>query len=215
MRILRSAVIKSPRFSALGPTVPARLLQEALVIFVFKQISQFGSFGKCVWTLCLPEPGSTFARDSTCNSWEELEVSRYPSSRFPRGSEGLRSSTRLSLNSCSRSGKSCNRSLCTSSHLSGIPMILAELPERTAGVSSRNVTVTNKSNSLTYTVASLVCSSPSSDSSMSSWSPTQQSSSPTYWPCACSLRNPLQTLFLPALLLTQPGVPILPRASRM
>ena len=34
--------------SDLGTTVPARLLQEALVIFVFKQISQCGSFGKCV-----------------------------------------------------------------------------------------------------------------------------------------------------------------------
>ena len=33
------------KFSALGTTVPARLLQEALVVFVFKQISQFGSFG--------------------------------------------------------------------------------------------------------------------------------------------------------------------------
>ena len=43
-----------------GTTVPVRLLQEALVNFVFKQISQFRSFGKCVWTLCIPEPGSTF-----------------------------------------------------------------------------------------------------------------------------------------------------------
>ena len=41
-------------------------------------------------------------------------------------------------------------------------MILAEFPrERTAGVSSRSTTVTNKANSLTYTVASsLVCTSP-------------------------------------------------------
>ena len=46
---------------------------------------------------------------------EELEVSRYPSSGFPRGSKGLRSSTKFSLNSCSQSGKSCSRSLCTSS----------------------------------------------------------------------------------------------------
>ena len=35
-----------PNFSDLGTTVPARLLQEDIVIFVFKQISQFGSFGK-------------------------------------------------------------------------------------------------------------------------------------------------------------------------
>ena len=66
-----------------GTTVPARLLQEALVIFVFKQISQFGSFGRCENTLCLPEPRSTFARGSIGNSWEELAVSRYPSSRYP------------------------------------------------------------------------------------------------------------------------------------
>ena len=38
------------KFSALGTTVPARLLQEAPVIFVLKQISQFGSSGKCVYT---------------------------------------------------------------------------------------------------------------------------------------------------------------------
>ena len=49
------------------------------------------------------------------NSREELEVSRYPRSGFHRGSEGLRSWTKFSLNSCGQSGKSCNRSLCTSS----------------------------------------------------------------------------------------------------
>ena len=61
-------LLKTPKFSALGTTVPLRFLQEALVIFVFKQMSQFGSFGKCVWTLCLPEPCSTFARDSVGNT---------------------------------------------------------------------------------------------------------------------------------------------------
>ena len=42
------------------------------------------------------------------------------------------------------------------------PVIFAEFPsERTGGVSSRSITVTNKSNSLTYTVASsFVCTSP-------------------------------------------------------
>ena len=35
--------------------------------------------------------------------------------RFPRSSDELRSSTKLSLNSCTQSGKSCNRSLCASS----------------------------------------------------------------------------------------------------
>ena len=36
--------------------------RSSLLFFVFKQISQFGSFGKCVNTLFLPEPGSTFGR---------------------------------------------------------------------------------------------------------------------------------------------------------
>ena len=36
------------KISALGTTVPARLLQEALVISVSKQKSQFWSFGKCM-----------------------------------------------------------------------------------------------------------------------------------------------------------------------
>ena len=48
LRKLWSAEIKWPEISALGMTALARLLQEDLVIFVFKQISQFGSFGKCV-----------------------------------------------------------------------------------------------------------------------------------------------------------------------
>ena len=80
--------------------------------FVFQQISQFGSFGKCVQTLCLPEPGSTFARDSIGDSWEELEVSSFLG-RVSRGSVRLRSSTKFSLKSCSHSSKSYNRSLCT------------------------------------------------------------------------------------------------------
>ena len=75
LRTLWSAVIKSPKCSALGTTVPVRLLQDAFVIFVFKQISQFGSFEKCVSTLCSPELGSTFARGSIGSSWDDLEVS--------------------------------------------------------------------------------------------------------------------------------------------
>ena len=42
-------------------------------------------------------------------------MSRYPGSEFHRGSKRLCSSTKLSLNSCSQSSNSCNRSLCTSS----------------------------------------------------------------------------------------------------
>ena len=56
--------------------------------FVFKQISQFGSFGKWVKMLCLPD--ITFARGSEGNSWEELEASRC---------SGKLSSTRPCLNS--------------------------------------------------------------------------------------------------------------------
>ena len=182
-------------------------------------------------------------------------MSRCPGAGFLRGSEGLRSSTKSSLKSCSQSSKSCNRSLCTSSRPScfcfrclavyagSFPVPphsyfhffrLRDFPctcrrqtqspemkmskkyvwlmyrnlstnqvnewhivryvainvvalfwwvvvfdrwsngrytldplqsfarERTAGVSPRNNTATNKSNSLTYTVASsLVCTSPS------------------------------------------------------
>ena len=33
-------------------------------IFVFNHVSQLVSFRKCVFSLCLPEPGSTFARGS-------------------------------------------------------------------------------------------------------------------------------------------------------
>ena len=53
LRTLWSAVIKTPKFSARGTAVPARLLQEALVNFVLKQMSQFRSFGKRVKMLCL------------------------------------------------------------------------------------------------------------------------------------------------------------------
>ena len=52
-RTLWSAVIKSPKFSALGTTVPVRLLQGALVILVRKQISQFLSLGKLVSIMCV------------------------------------------------------------------------------------------------------------------------------------------------------------------
>ena len=87
LRTLWSAVIKSPKFSALGTTVLVRLLQKAFVIFVLKQVLQFRSFGKWVKRLCLL--CTTFARRSEGNSWAELEASRC---------SGTLSSTRLSLN---------------------------------------------------------------------------------------------------------------------
>ena len=84
---LRTLVIKSPKLSALGTTVRVRLLQEALVIFVLKQVSHLLSFG------------------SKGNSWEELEASRC---------SGTPSSTSPCLNSCSQYGTPCNSSLCNS-----------------------------------------------------------------------------------------------------
>ena len=50
---------------ALGTTVPAHLLQEALVCL---QADIAIWIGKCVRTQCLPEPGSTFACGSMGNS---------------------------------------------------------------------------------------------------------------------------------------------------
>ena len=95
--------------------VPVRLLQEALVIFVFQQISQCGSFGKCVYTLCSLERGSTFARGFIGSSWDELEVFRLPCSGLLQGSVEALPSTTHSLNSCCQLGNSCDMSLCTSS----------------------------------------------------------------------------------------------------
>ena len=89
------------------------MAEIALVILVFKHISQFGSFGKCVNTLCIPEPGSTYARGSIGGSWDELEVSALLCIRSPRSSSEVLSSIKFSLNSSSQSGNSCDISLCT------------------------------------------------------------------------------------------------------
>ena len=96
LRTLWSAVIKSPNFSARGTTLPIRLLHGALVILVLWQISQFRSFGKWVWTLCLPK--STLLVCSKDGSWEELACESLRS--------GTMSSTRFYLNSWSHSGMS-------------------------------------------------------------------------------------------------------------
>ena len=83
-------------------------------------------------------------------------------------------------------------------------MILTELPEKELWVCLREpLTVTEKYNFLTYSGSLLRFasrrwpSSPSWDSSISSWSPTLQSES-FLLPFACSLRNPPQTLCLPS-----------------
>ena len=85
LRTLWPAVFKSPKFSALGTTVPARLLQEALFMFVFKQDIAFWVLRKVRKTLCLPEPGSTFARGSIGSSRDDMEVSWLPCSGFHQG----------------------------------------------------------------------------------------------------------------------------------
>ena len=91
-----------------------------------------------MWRNSSTSQGQRMVRSSQyCNSWEELAVARYPSSGVSCGTKRLRSSTKFSLNSCSQSGKSCNRSLCTSSdspflflfsvlwiHAAGLPMLL-------------------------------------------------------------------------------------------
>ena len=92
--------------------------------------------------------------------------------------------------------------------------------ERTAGVSSRSITVTNKSNSWTHTVASsLVCTSPLAvitvvgllDVLMVSNSAEFGSRLLAMWHTRSGIHYKLS--FLRLFLLTQPGVPILPRAS--
>ena len=82
-------------------------IQADIAIWVLRKVR--------VDTMLTPEPGSTFARGPIGNSWEELEVSWSLGAGFLRGSAGHCSSTNFSLKSCSQSGKSCNRSLCTSS----------------------------------------------------------------------------------------------------
>ena len=86
LKILWSAVIKYQKFP-LGRDCTNTFSARSPCFFVFKQKSQFGSFGKCVKTLCLPETGSTFARRSTGASWQELEVLWSPSG-YLQGSIG-------------------------------------------------------------------------------------------------------------------------------
>ena len=88
--LLWSAVIKSPKLSARGTTLPIRLLHGALVILVLWQISQSRSFGKWVLPLCLPK--ATLLIGSKDDSWEELACESLCS--------GTLSSTRFSLNFC-------------------------------------------------------------------------------------------------------------------
>ena len=96
LRTLWSVVIKSPKFSARSTASPLRLLHGTLVISVRLQISQFRSLGKWVWTLCLPKSSRLFVVGSKETSWEELA--------WEPPCNGISSSTKFSLNSCSHSG---------------------------------------------------------------------------------------------------------------
>ena len=96
LKTLWSAVIKSPKFTARGTASPLRLLHGALVILVRLQISQFRSLGKWVSTLCLPKSSRLFVVGSKKASWEELA--------WEPPCNGISSSTKISLNSCSHSG---------------------------------------------------------------------------------------------------------------
>ena len=71
--LIEDFVIRSYQFtifSALGATVPARLLQGALVILILKQTSQFRSFGKWFLILCFLDFVTTFVGFSRSDSRE-------------------------------------------------------------------------------------------------------------------------------------------------
>ena len=96
LRTLWSAVIKSPKLTARGTGSPLRLLHGALVILVRLQISQFRSWGKWVWTLCLPKSSRLISIGFEETSWEEQA--------WEPPCTGISSSTKISLNSGSHSG---------------------------------------------------------------------------------------------------------------
>ena len=82
-------------------------LQSDIAIWVLRKLR--------IDTPCVPNPVPLLLAAPLGSSWDELEVSWSLGAGFRRGSKGLLSSTKFSLNSCSQSGRSCNRSLCTSS----------------------------------------------------------------------------------------------------
>ena len=113
--LLRSAVIKSPIFRS---GYDCTSTSSARSLSTFSSSNRYRNLGpseSACRHCAYPNPGSTFARDSIGNSWEELEVSRCPCDGSPRSSTRTLSSTKFSLNSCSLSGKSRNSSHCNSS----------------------------------------------------------------------------------------------------
>ena len=208
LKILWSAVIKSPKCSALGS--PARRLQKALVVPLlviheknwqcFDPLAQ--GFPVALWDY-FHQPNSLWNPDASpashaiyrCVLLRVLHF--YVCFRFllvclcsgsPRSSSlvlPLHPGTGFSVYLLTSNTESCDEDdeeVCVgvveelvdkprttngmwflaAGRVVSIPMVSQSFPrERTAGVSSRNITVTNKSNSSTCTVAfSRVCTSP-------------------------------------------------------
>ena len=163
LRTLRSAVIKSPKFSARGTASPVRFLQGAHVFLVRLQTSQFSS------------SGSEYEYDASLGSlsWDVSNLNLEKCVRVCAWcwhfcifvmKNMLIFLGRRSVHSfpcCIVLSAVWNKvRLLITSPLIGISVIFAE-SSRTAGVSSRICTVTNESRSWTYAVASsFVCTSP-------------------------------------------------------
>ena len=104
LRTLWSPVIKSPKLCVRGTAPPMSLLHGALGILVLWHISQFRSWGKWVSTLCKPKSALLASVGSEDGSWQELA--------WESPCNGISSSTKFSMNSCSHSAMSeFNRSL--------------------------------------------------------------------------------------------------------
>ena len=81
-------------------------LQADITIWVLRKVRVGNMLTRTRFLFC-SRPHWQFMRRTGSVSISKL--------RFPRSSDELRSSTKFSLNSCSQSGKSCNRSRCASS----------------------------------------------------------------------------------------------------
>ena len=116
LRSLWSAVIKSPKFCRsrhdCTSKSPARstccsCLQADVAIWVLRKVRIDTMLTPNLVPLLAATPQVIHEKD-----WKCLDIQ---AQGFPVAQKDYRSSTKFSLNSCSQSGKSCNRSLCTSS----------------------------------------------------------------------------------------------------
>ena len=116
-RILWSAVIKSPKFFRSGHDCTSTSSTRSPRYFRLHADITSCVLRKVRVGTMLTDPRFHFllATPSAIHekNWK-LEVSRSWGGGVLRGFTGRRSSTRFSLNSCSPSSKSCNKSLCTS-----------------------------------------------------------------------------------------------------